>query len=168
MSKLGRCWGFAAINTISLCIYSVSMAVRGFLGSPHEEKRLQWLLGEFCFHRYLLVVLAFKHWAKYQCVSLIANWTLKGFVLFLFFSLQHSLPPSAYATVKAYSNFDADRDAAALETAIKTKGGLRAWLAKSRARLGLNTNILISLLKDTYFRRCCIPWNLDQVRIWTL
>uniref|UniRef100_A0A8C6N8L6 Annexin n=1 Tax=Melopsittacus undulatus TaxID=13146 RepID=A0A8C6N8L6_MELUD len=34
----------------------------------------------------------------------------------------HSLPPSAYATVKAYSNFDADRDAAALETAIKTKG----------------------------------------------
>uniref|UniRef100_A0A8C0B8C3 Annexin n=1 Tax=Buteo japonicus TaxID=224669 RepID=A0A8C0B8C3_9AVES len=37
-------------------------------------------------------------------------------------NLQHSLPPSAYATVKAYSNFDADRDAAALETAIKTKG----------------------------------------------
>uniref|UniRef100_A0A7M4EPY3 Annexin n=1 Tax=Crocodylus porosus TaxID=8502 RepID=A0A7M4EPY3_CROPO len=35
---------------------------------------------------------------------------------------KHSLPPSAYATVKAYSNFDADRDAAALETAIKTKG----------------------------------------------
>lgn len=35
---------------------------------------------------------------------------------------QHSLPPSAYATVKAYSNFDADRDAAALEAAIKTKG----------------------------------------------
>ena len=34
----------------------------------------------------------------------------------------HSLPPSAYATVKAYSNFDADRDAAALEAAIKTKG----------------------------------------------
>lgn len=33
----------------------------------------------------------------------------------------HSLPPSAYATVKAYSNFDADRDAAALEAAIKTK-----------------------------------------------
>ncbi|KGL77291.1 Annexin A2, partial [Tinamus guttatus] len=34
----------------------------------------------------------------------------------------HSLPPTTYATVKAYSNFDADRDAAALETAIKTKG----------------------------------------------
>ncbi|XP_053222183.1 little elongation complex subunit 2-like isoform X2 [Podarcis raffonei] len=34
----------------------------------------------------------------------------------------HALPPSAYATVKAYGNFDADRDAAALETAIKTKG----------------------------------------------
>ncbi|EMP41485.1 NMDA receptor-regulated protein 2 [Chelonia mydas] len=34
----------------------------------------------------------------------------------------HSLPPSAYATVKAYANFDADRDAAAIETAIKTKG----------------------------------------------
>ncbi|KAJ6664366.1 hypothetical protein lerEdw1_008585 [Lerista edwardsae] len=34
----------------------------------------------------------------------------------------HALPPSAYATIKAYPNFDADRDAAALETAIKTKG----------------------------------------------
>ncbi|XP_058012421.1 annexin A2 isoform X2 [Ahaetulla prasina] len=34
----------------------------------------------------------------------------------------HSLPPSAYATVKAYGNFDADRDALTLETAIKTKG----------------------------------------------
>ncbi|KAH0619808.1 hypothetical protein JD844_014096 [Phrynosoma platyrhinos] len=34
----------------------------------------------------------------------------------------HAVPPSAYATVRAYGNFDADRDAAALETAIKTKG----------------------------------------------
>ncbi|KAM3828114.1 annexin A2 isoform 3-T4 [Vipera latastei] len=34
----------------------------------------------------------------------------------------HSLPPSAYATVKAYGNFDADRDALTLETAIKAKG----------------------------------------------
>ncbi|XP_070618857.1 annexin A2 [Erythrolamprus reginae] len=34
----------------------------------------------------------------------------------------HALPPSAYATVKAYGNFDADRDALTLETAIKTKG----------------------------------------------
>uniref|UniRef100_A0A8D0KEA3 Annexin n=1 Tax=Salvator merianae TaxID=96440 RepID=A0A8D0KEA3_SALMN len=34
----------------------------------------------------------------------------------------HALPPSAYATVKAYGNFDADRDASAIEMAIKTKG----------------------------------------------
>lgn len=61
------------------------------------------------------------------------------------FSFQHSLPPSAYATVKAYPNFDADRDAAALETAIKTKGehqglGLpfhaevEGWFAKKQNR----------------------------------
>lgn len=40
----------------------------------------------------------------------------------LFCTPQHSLPPSAYATVKAYGNFDADRDALTLETAIKAKG----------------------------------------------
>ncbi|KAL7980322.1 hypothetical protein Chor_014651 [Crotalus horridus] len=39
----------------------------------------------------------------------------------LFLHPQHSLPPSAYATVKAYGNFDADRDALTLETAIKAK-----------------------------------------------
>nr|KAF6483071.1 annexin A2 [Rousettus aegyptiacus] len=34
----------------------------------------------------------------------------------------HSTPPSAYGSVKAYTNFDADRDALNIETAIKTKG----------------------------------------------
>uniref|UniRef100_A0A8C0NPV5 Annexin n=1 Tax=Canis lupus familiaris TaxID=9615 RepID=A0A8C0NPV5_CANLF len=34
----------------------------------------------------------------------------------------HSTPPSAYESVKAYTNFDAERDAANTETAIKTKG----------------------------------------------
>uniref|UniRef100_A0A8C5V5R1 Annexin n=1 Tax=Microcebus murinus TaxID=30608 RepID=A0A8C5V5R1_MICMU len=34
----------------------------------------------------------------------------------------HSTPPSAYGSVKAYTNFDAERDALNIETAIKTKG----------------------------------------------
>uniref|UniRef100_A0A5F9CZV8 Annexin n=1 Tax=Oryctolagus cuniculus TaxID=9986 RepID=A0A5F9CZV8_RABIT len=34
----------------------------------------------------------------------------------------HSTPPSAYGSVKAYGNFDAERDALNIETAIKTKG----------------------------------------------
>ncbi|KAF6350757.1 annexin A2 [Rhinolophus ferrumequinum] len=34
----------------------------------------------------------------------------------------HSTPASAYGSVKAYTNFDADRDALNIETAIKTKG----------------------------------------------
>ncbi|KAB0341463.1 hypothetical protein FD754_018389, partial [Muntiacus muntjak] len=33
----------------------------------------------------------------------------------------HSTPPSAYGSVKAYTNFDAERDALNIETAIKTK-----------------------------------------------
>ncbi|KAL0601251.1 Annexin A2 [Plecturocebus cupreus] len=36
---------------------------------------------------------------------------------------KHSTPPSAYGSVKAYTNFDAERDALNIETAIKTKGG---------------------------------------------
>lgn len=97
----------------------------------------------------------------------------------MLFSFQHSLPPSAYATVKAYSNFDADRDAAALETAIKTKGEqqglglpfyckMEGWLAENKTKLCLKTDILISLLKDTYLRWCWISqtalmkcWPLD-------
>ncbi|ELK31340.1 Annexin A2 [Myotis davidii] len=35
---------------------------------------------------------------------------------------EHSTPVSAYGSVKAYPNFDADRDALNIETAIKTKG----------------------------------------------
>uniref|UniRef100_A0A8D0QWP9 Annexin n=1 Tax=Sus scrofa TaxID=9823 RepID=A0A8D0QWP9_PIG len=35
---------------------------------------------------------------------------------------QHSTPASAYGSVKAYTNFDAERDALNIETAIKTKG----------------------------------------------
>ncbi|PNI74556.1 ANXA2 isoform 6, partial [Pan troglodytes] len=31
----------------------------------------------------------------------------------------HSTPPSAYGSVKAYTNFDAERDALNIETAIK-------------------------------------------------
>uniref|UniRef100_A0A8P0PJ72 Annexin A2 n=2 Tax=Canis lupus familiaris TaxID=9615 RepID=A0A8P0PJ72_CANLF len=42
--------------------------------------------------------------------------------LFLFLEGDHSTPPSAYESVKAYTNFDAERDAANTETAIKTKG----------------------------------------------
>uniref|UniRef100_A0A8D1XA22 Annexin n=1 Tax=Sus scrofa TaxID=9823 RepID=A0A8D1XA22_PIG len=38
------------------------------------------------------------------------------------FSPQHSTPASAYGSVKAYTNFDAERDALNIETAIKTKG----------------------------------------------
>uniref|UniRef100_A0A8C9CAN7 Annexin n=1 Tax=Phocoena sinus TaxID=42100 RepID=A0A8C9CAN7_PHOSS len=40
------------------------------------------------------------------------------------FSLEgdHSTPPSAYGSVKAYTNFDAERDAVNIEMAIKTKG----------------------------------------------
>jgi hypothetical protein len=38
------------------------------------------------------------------------------------FSLQHSTPPSAYGSVKPYTNFDAERDALNIETAVKTKG----------------------------------------------
>ncbi|GAB1294394.1 Annexin [Apodemus speciosus] len=34
----------------------------------------------------------------------------------------HSTPPSAYGSVKPYTNFDAERDALNIETAIKTKG----------------------------------------------
>uniref|UniRef100_A0A2K6GR60 Annexin n=1 Tax=Propithecus coquereli TaxID=379532 RepID=A0A2K6GR60_PROCO len=34
----------------------------------------------------------------------------------------HSTPTSAYGSVKAYTNFDAERDALNIETAIKTKG----------------------------------------------
>uniref|UniRef100_A0A8D0J8X0 Annexin n=1 Tax=Sus scrofa TaxID=9823 RepID=A0A8D0J8X0_PIG len=34
----------------------------------------------------------------------------------------HSTPASAYGSVKAYTNFDAERDALNIETAIKTKG----------------------------------------------
>ncbi|KAB0399515.1 hypothetical protein E2I00_018731 [Balaenoptera physalus] len=34
----------------------------------------------------------------------------------------HSTPPSAYGSVKAYTNFDAERDALNTERAIKTKG----------------------------------------------
>uniref|UniRef100_A0A8C0P1C7 Annexin A2 n=1 Tax=Canis lupus familiaris TaxID=9615 RepID=A0A8C0P1C7_CANLF len=34
----------------------------------------------------------------------------------------HSMPPSAYRLVKAYTNFDAERDARNIEAAIKTKG----------------------------------------------
>ncbi|XP_054858207.1 annexin A2 [Eublepharis macularius] len=34
----------------------------------------------------------------------------------------HAVAPSAYATIRSYPNFDADRDAMAIETAIKTKG----------------------------------------------
>ncbi|KAF3823544.1 hypothetical protein GH733_007012 [Mirounga leonina] len=34
----------------------------------------------------------------------------------------HSTPPSAYGSVKAYTNFDAERDALNIETAIRTKG----------------------------------------------
>lgn len=44
----------------------ISTAVIGFLGNTWEEKRVQWLLVEFYFHRYLMVVLAIKHWAKHQ------------------------------------------------------------------------------------------------------
>lgn len=39
------------------------------------------------------------------------------------FEPQHSTPASAYGSVKAYTNFDAERDALNIETAIKTKGG---------------------------------------------
>lgn len=35
----------------------------------NEENRVQWLFVEFHFHRYLMVVLAFKHWAKYQATE---------------------------------------------------------------------------------------------------
>uniref|UniRef100_A0A3Q2GVU8 Annexin n=1 Tax=Equus caballus TaxID=9796 RepID=A0A3Q2GVU8_HORSE len=35
---------------------------------------------------------------------------------------EHSTPASAYGSVKAYTNFDAERDALNIETAIKTKG----------------------------------------------
>nr|XP_020024395.1 annexin A2-like [Castor canadensis] len=35
---------------------------------------------------------------------------------------EHSTPSSAYGSVKAYTNFDAERDALNIETAIKTKG----------------------------------------------
>ena len=38
------------------------------------------------------------------------------------FQPQHSTPTNAYGSVKAYTNFDADRDALNIETAIKTKG----------------------------------------------
>lgn len=38
---------------------------------------------------------------------------------------QHSTPPSAYGSVKPYTNFDAERDALNIETAVKTKG--RLW-----------------------------------------
>ncbi|ERE77098.1 annexin A2-like protein [Cricetulus griseus] len=34
----------------------------------------------------------------------------------------HSTPPSAYGSVKPYTNFDAERDALNIETAVKTKG----------------------------------------------
>ncbi|CAD7680210.1 unnamed protein product [Nyctereutes procyonoides] len=34
----------------------------------------------------------------------------------------HSMPPSAFRLVKAYTNFDAERDARNIEAAIKTKG----------------------------------------------
>nr|XP_056721950.1 annexin A2 [Euleptes europaea] len=35
---------------------------------------------------------------------------------------EHAIPSCAYATIKAYPNFDADRDCTAIETALKTKG----------------------------------------------
>uniref|UniRef100_A0A8I5YLW8 Annexin n=1 Tax=Pongo abelii TaxID=9601 RepID=A0A8I5YLW8_PONAB len=35
---------------------------------------------------------------------------------------EHSTPPSAYGSVKAYTNFDAEQDALNIEMAIKTKG----------------------------------------------
>nr|XP_060611952.1 annexin A2-like [Anolis sagrei ordinatus] len=54
------------------------------------------------------------HLSKMSTVhEILSKLTLEG---------DHALPPSAYATVKAYGNFDAERDAAALETAIKVKG----------------------------------------------
>lgn len=42
------------------------MAVSGFLDNTYQENRVWWLLAEFHFRRYTMVVLVFKNLAKYQ------------------------------------------------------------------------------------------------------
>uniref|UniRef100_A0A2I2ZK53 Annexin A2 n=1 Tax=Gorilla gorilla gorilla TaxID=9595 RepID=A0A2I2ZK53_GORGO len=49
---------------------------------------------------------------------------------------EHSTPPSAYGSVKAYTKFDAEQDALNIEMAIKTKGAeARESLEPRRWRL---------------------------------
>ncbi|KAJ7311287.1 hypothetical protein JRQ81_006903 [Phrynocephalus forsythii] len=65
-------------------------------------------------HNTFLFLCLFQLLLKMSTVhEILSKLTLEG---------DQALPPSAYATVKPYGNFDANRDAAALETAIKTKG----------------------------------------------
>lgn len=64
------CYSFfaAIIYNISLYIFFVTiiMALSGFLDDTHQENRVWWLLAEFHFHRYPMVVLVFKNLAIYQ------------------------------------------------------------------------------------------------------
>uniref|UniRef100_A0A8C9BAL4 Uncharacterized protein n=1 Tax=Phocoena sinus TaxID=42100 RepID=A0A8C9BAL4_PHOSS len=53
----------------------------------------------------------------------------------------HATPPSAYGSVKAYTNFDVERDALNIETPIKTK---RSRMAAPRSQLTVLHNQLVA------------------------